>query len=420
VQLHWIWLATRDGLGDRGRMALLQRFADAEDIYFAGAGEYAQVEGLSQEALSSLQDKSLRGAEQIVSDCRREDIHILTWRDALYPKRLKNIPDPPVVLYYKGQLPEVDALPLIGVVGTRKASAYGLTTAKRMGYQLAMCGAVVVSGVATGVDSMAMRGALTAGTPLIGVLGCGADVVYPPSNHPLYADTIRQGCLLTEFPPGTPPMGWNFPRRNRIMSGLSCGVLVVEAPEKSGALITARLAADQGRDVFVVPGNIDVDSCKGSNALLRDGAIAVSSGWDVVSEYEAQFPGKIRKNTRPAQQAAYPDEVEAAGAESEKSVLKVAQNPKTPEKKSLRTLFVKKKEIDNMMVASYIDAEASLPDLSPEENKLVMLLRQEIELVDDLIAAAQMPAGQVLAVLTMLEIKGVVTRLPGKRVTLKK
>jgi DNA processing protein len=204
------------------------------------------------------------------------------------------------------------------------------------------------------------------------------------------------------------------------MSGLSCGVLVVEAPEKSGALITARLAADQGRDVFVVPGNIDVDSCKGSNALLRDGAIAVSSGWDVVSEYEAQFPGKIRKNTRPAQQAAYPDEVEAAGAESEKSVLKVAQNPKTPEKKSLRTLFVKKKEVDNMMVASYIDAEASLPDLSPEENKLVMLLRQEIELVDDLIAAAQMPAGQVLAVLTMLEIKGVVTRLPGKRVTLKK
>ena len=420
MQLHWIWLATRDGLGDRGRMALLQRFADAEDIYFAGAGEYAQVEGLSQEALSSLQDKSLRGAEQIVSDCRQEDIHILTWQDALYPKRLKNIPDPPVVLYYKGQLPEVDALPLIGVVGTRKASAYGLTTAKRMGYQLAMCGAVVVSGVATGVDSMAMRGALTAGTPLIGVLGCGADVVYPPSNHPLYADTIRLGCLLTEFPPGTPPMGWNFPRRNRIMSGLSCGVLVVEAPEKSGALITARLAADQGRDVFVVPGNIDVDSCKGSNALLRDGAIAVSSGWDVVSEYEAQFPGKIRKNTRPAQQSAHPDEVEAAGAESEKSVLKVAQNPKTPEKKSLRTLFVKKKEIDNMMVASYIDAEASLPDLSPEENKLVMLLRQEIELVDDLIAAAQMPAGQVLAVLTMLEIKGVVTRLPGKRVTLKK
>ena len=420
MQLHWIWLATRDGLGDRGCMTLLQRFADAEDIYFAGAGEYAQVEGLSQEAISSLQEKSLHGAERIVSDCRRENIHILTWQDALYPERLKNIPDPPVVLYYKGQIPEVDALPLIGVVGTRSASAYGMTTAKRMGYQLAMCGAVIVSGAASGVDGMAMRGALTTGAPVIGVLGCGADVVYPLSNRALFADTERQGCLLTEFPPGTPPIGWNFPRRNRIISGLSCGVLVVEAPEKSGALSTARQAADQGRDVFVVPGNIDVESCKGSNALLRDGAIAVSSGWDVVSEYDALFPGKITQCTTPAHQTVYPDEMERSDAEGEKPVLKVAQKPKTPEKKSHRSLFGKKKEIDNMMVASYIDAEESLPPLSAEEEKLVALLRQKIELVDDLITDAQMPAGQVLAMLTMLEIKGVVTRLPGKRVALKK
>lgn len=413
MQLHWIWLATRAGLGDRGRMALLQRFADAEDIYYAAAVEYARVEGLSAEAVSSLQEKSLTEAEQILADCRRENIHILTWQDALYPKRLKNIADPPVVLYYKGSLPQVDALPCIAVVGTRSASAYGMSTAKRMGYQIAACGGITVSGVASGIDAMAMRGALSAGAPVIGVLGCGADVVYPVSNRALYADTQRQGCLLTEFPPGTPPLGWNFPRRNRIISGLSCGVLVVEAPEKSGALITARQAADQGRDVFVVPGNIDVPSCKGSNALLRDGAIAVSSGWDVMSEYQAQFPGKITENRADCRQNVYPEEMEQA------QPLLVAQKPKQPEKKQRRTIFRKKKEIDNTASSPYIDADKPRPALSADEEKLLSCIGADSMLADDVISASDLPAGQVLAMLTMLEIKGVITRLPGKRIVKK-
>ena len=416
--VHWIWLATRAGLGDRGRMTLLECFADAEDIYFAGAGEYAQFGSLSSEAVSSLQNKSLAEAEAIISECKRENIHILTWQDALYPKRLKNIPDAPVVLYYKGRVPEVDALPSVAVVGTRSASAYGLTIAKRLGYQMASCGAVIVSGAACGVDTMAMRGALTAGQMVIGVLGCGADVIYPPSNRALFADVERQGCLLTEFPPGTPPIGSNFPRRNRIISGLSCGVLVVEAPEKSGALITARQASDQGRDVFVVPGNIDVESCKGSNALLRDGAIAVSSGWDVLSEYADRFPDKISKCTAPSRQTVYPDELEPE-QKHEKPFLKVAQTPKIPEKQRRKSLFGPKKEIDNAAVSAYIDAEAPLPALSADEERIVALICQEACLVDDIIAQAQMPAGQVLSALTMLEVKSVVTRLPGKRIALK-
>ena len=409
MQLHWIWLATRAGLGDRGRMLLLQRFADAEDVYFAETGEYARVEGLSPEAISSLQEKSLAEAEQILADCQRENIRILTWQDALYPKRLKNIADPPVVLYYKGTLPQVDALPCIAVVGTRGASAYGMSTAKRMGYQIAACGGITVSGVAFGIDAMAMRGALSAGAPVIGVLGCGADVVYPASNRALYADTQRQGCLLTEFPPGTPPIGWNFPRRNRIISGLSCGVLVGEAPEKSGALITARQAADQGRDVFVVPGNIDVPSCKGSNALLRDGAIAVSSGWDVISEYQDRFPGKITENRTDSRQTAYPDELE-------EQPLQVAQTPKVPEKKHRKSIFGKKKEIDNTPSSPYIDADKPRPALSADEETLLSFIGADGALVDDVISDAGLPAGQVLAMLTMLEVKGVVARLPGKRV----
>lgn len=413
---HWIWLATREGLSDRGRAMLLEYFCDAEEIYFAQPEEYARVENLSPEAQASLQDKDLKQAQQILDRCSREKIRVLTWQDAAYPRRLKSIADPPTVLYYKGNLPEFDSLPLIAVVGTRGASAYGLSIAKRLGYQIADCGGVVVSGMAYGVDGMAMRGALSAGMPVVGVLGCGADIIYPHSNRALFADVEQQGCLLTEFPPGTPPISWNFPKRNRIISGLCCGVLVVEAPEKSGALITARQAADQGRDVFVVPGNIDVDTCKGSNALLRDGAIAVSNGWDLMSEYERQFPDKIRKRTTDAKQTAYPDEVALAKSADEVPV-KVAQKPKMPKEKRHKSVFGKKKEIDNGDNAPYIDGER--PSLSPEEETLVELLRQNVTLVDELMAQAQMSAGQVLASLTMLEIKGVIQRLPGKRIKLK-
>ena len=414
--IHWIWFANRPNLSDRGRAEILQHFQDAEDVYFAASDAFSCVDGLTAEALASLQDKDLSQAEQILGECAKKQIHILTWRDAAYPVRLKAIADPPVVLYYKGRLPQFDALPLIAVVGTRDATAYGLTTAKRMGSQIAACGGIVVSGIASGIDGMAMRGALTADMPVVAVLGCGADVIYPRSNRSLYADTERNGCLLTEFPPGTPPAKWNFPRRNRIISGISCGVLVVEAPEKSGALITARQAADQGRDVFVVPGNIDVASCKGSNALMRDGGIPVSSGWDVLSEYVSLFPDKIHDSSRSSRQMAYPDEVEQLKRETEVPMPKVAETPQIPEKRKSK----KKKEIDNRQMPPYIDAEESLPPLSSQEEAIVQLLRGGITLVDDLMAQSGQNAGSVLATLTMLEIKGIVARLPGNRVELKK
>ena len=298
------------------------------------------------------------------------------------------------------------------MVGPRRASAYGLTAAKRMGYQIARCGGIVVSGMAAGIDAMAMRGALTAGGSVVGVLGCGADMVYPLSNRSLFADTVRYGCILSEFPPGTPPHKWNFPKRNRIISGLSCGVLVVEAPEKSGALITARQAADQGRDVFVVPGNIDVDTFVGSNRLLRDGAIAVSSGWDILSEYEGHFPGKIRRFDKASGLTAYPDEVENPPA-------KVAQKPARPKEKPVRKVKTDKKVIDNGASTPYIDLNDILPGLSPDEQSIVTAIGNDQRLVDDIIAETGLSAGKVLAMLTLLEVKGVVKRLPGRQVKLK-
>ncbi len=412
--IHWIWFATRTGMGDKTKCTLLSHFEDPEEIYFAPELEFERFEDLSPSAVESIMDKDLIACEEILESCRQKGIHILTFRDAAYPARLKNIPDPPMVLYYKGSLPAFDELPVIGVVGTRRASAYGLTAAKRLGYQIAACGGTVVSGMATGIDGTAMKGALTAGGTVVGVLGCGADIIYPASNRWLYADTEKYGCILSEFPPGTPPVGRNFPRRNRIISGLSCGVLVVEAPEKSGALITARLSADQGRDVFVVPANIDVESAMGSNALMRDGAIPVSSGWDILSEYRYQFPSKVRQNRTPVRMTATAEELSIEREEP----AKVAQEPKKSTEKKPKLSLLRKKGIDNSEKSAYIDFKKTHSALSADEQRIVSALESGQRLVDDVIAELELAPGVILASLTMLEIKGIVRRLPGRFIEL--
>ena len=416
--VHWIWLSTRRSISDRLKVELVRQFQDPETIYFADTDSFSVIEGLSEEGRSALGDKNLTEAEKILRDCQRENISILTYQDAAYPSRLKNIPDPPLVLYYKGRLPDFDGLPLIGVVGTRKASAYGMNAAKKMGYQIGRCGGIVVSGMAYGIDGMATRGALTAGAAAVGVLGCGADVVYPPSNRGLFADMEQYGCLLSEFAPGTPPIGRNFPKRNRIISGLSCGVLVVEAPEKSGALITAQLALDQGRDVFVVPGNIDVDTFVGSNRLLRDGAMAISSGWDILSEYEAQFPGKITKFDGFMRQKA-DDEIREFVPQTEKIKPKVAQKAPQLGKNKLSKQNNDKKVIDNDAPSPYSDLEDKMPPLLPDEQKIVSCLTKEPRVVDDVIAETGLPTAKMLATLTLLQVKGIVKQHPGKRISLK-
>lgn len=417
--IHWIWLATRPHMNDRDKLAVLSHFGDPEDIFFADSEAYGEVEGMTQNISSSLQDKDLHEAGQILRTCMDKGIHICTFHDGAYPGRLKNIADPPMVLYYKGHIPDVDGSPVIAAIGTRKASLYGLNVAKRIGGQLARCGGIVVSGMATGIDAAATSGALSAGGKTVGVLGCGVDVVYPVLNRSLYADVERYGCLISEFPPGTPPHKWNFPKRNRIMSGLSNGVLVVEAPKVSGALITARQAADQGRDVFVVPGNVDVPTCEGSNALLRDGAIAVFNGWDVMSEYVALYPDKIRSDKEAVQPAGFTDDVMRVTQGEEKTSAKVAQKSRTVRNHSNSDKKKAKEPIDNGNDQPYHDIRDPFAALSEEEKMIAKLLLNGEQLVDDVIANSGMPAGDVLSLLTLLEIQNVVVRKPGKRVALK-
>ena len=413
---HWIWLSTRPHVSDRMKAELARRFQNPEEIFYAGPDSLSLIEALSPEAVEALADKDLKTAEAILRDCGRKKIRILTWQDASYPARLKNIPDPPLVLYYKGVLPDFDASAVIGVVGTRKASVYGMKIAKKMGYQLARCGGIVVSGMAYGIDAMATRGALSAGASAVGILGCGVDLVYPASNRGLFEDMEQYGCLLSEFTPGTPPIGHNFPKRNRLISGLSCGVLVVEAPEKSGALITAQAALEQGRDVFVVPGNIDVDTFVGSNRLMRDGAIPVSCGWDILSEYEPQFPGQIQKNDAPLP----PEErMSAAFApQPERIRSKVAQKAKHFEKDTLSKQIEDKIAIDNGHASPYSDVEDKMPLLLPEEQKIVSVLTRQPRLINDVLAETDIPSAKMLAILTMLQVKGIIKQHPGNYISL--
>ena len=242
---YWVWLTTRKGLSGPCRHALLEHFGSPEEIYYAEPVDLRQVEGITADQLRDLENKSLDSALAILEECARKDIFLLTMQDALYPQRLKNIYDPPLLLYGKGAMPLFDEEAAVAVVGTRRCTPYGIRTAERFGFEMSKQGGLVVSGLARGIDAAAQGGALRAGALTAAVLGCGVDVVYPMENSRLYEDVASSGVLLAEYPPGTEPNGWHFPARNRILSGLCLATLVVEAPEKSGALITAATALEQ-------------------------------------------------------------------------------------------------------------------------------------------------------------------------------
>jgi DNA processing protein len=411
---YWIWLTTVNGLANRAQLLLLDHFGSPEAVFLADHEAVRQVPGLTEREAASLEYRDLRRANQVLEDCRQKQINVLTLQDAGYPQRLRTIENPPLVLYYKGHLLPFDGLPTIAVVGSRKASPYGLSVAKRMGYQIGISGGVVVSGAARGIDSLALEGALSAGAPVAAVLGNGVDIVYPYEARRLYEDILGNGCILSEYVPGTPPLGANFPRRNRIMSGLSLGVLVVEAGRKSGSLITAELALEQGRDVYAVPGNVGLEVCAGSNQLLQEGAYLATCGWDVLQSYQALYPERLRRRgggerlTLSMQDRKYvvppEDELEKPSAKPTKTAPKSEPEPPNSEKR-----------IDNEPKRNYIDLQRIMESLTQDEKTLVELLQQGETHVDDIIDQSGLPPARVLSSLTLLEVKGHVTQQPGKR-----
>ena len=392
---YWVWLSSLSGVGAVTALTLLRHFGTPENVFSAKADNYSRVEGIKQPDISKLLDKSLETAVKTLESCREIGCRILTLQDAEYPDRLRNIFDPPIIIYVRGTLPVIDDEPAVAVVGTRTCTPYGLKAAENIGYQLAQRGLIVVTGLAKGIDTAAARGALRAGGRVIGVIGSGLDVVYPRENEALFNDVVSSGVILSEYPPGSVALPSHFPMRNRILSGISLGVAVIEAPKRSGALITASRALEQGRDVFALPGNIGAKSCEGSNLLLREGAIPILSGDDIVSEYAELFPDKIiadiaaQRNSRGSERAEMP---EKAGQGSDGG----AQPPG-------------QKVIDNVSGVDYIDLGKILDDLSGDEKLVAGVIGNNVIHADDIISGSGLSAAQVLSALTMLEIKGYAT-----------
>ncbi len=283
--LDWLALSLTPGLGIRGWQKLLAVFDDPKEVFDAGHDTVRKlVPGLSGKVVAAIDKKTLYpAAEKEVKQAQRIGASIICLHDEAYPELLRNIYDPPVILYVKGKV-ELLCSSCVGMVGARASSVYGQRIAEDLARRLSRQGVTVVSGLALGIDAAAHRGALRAGGNTIGVLGCGLDVVYPRQNKKIYDEMFRSGAVVSEYRLGSKPEAYRFPARNRIISGLSRGVVVVEAARKSGSLITARCALEQGRDVFAIPGRIDSLKSEGTHRLLQEGAKLVHTVDDILEE----------------------------------------------------------------------------------------------------------------------------------------
>lgn len=395
---YWLWLTTRAGVSHQETLRLLEHFGSPEGTYFADGEEY-KLAGVSGRRLASLEDKALDGAERILADCERLGVRVLTIQDAEYPERLRQIADPPCVLYVKGTLFHFDEELAIGVVGARKPSPYGVRMAGKLGLDLARRGVLTVSGLAQGLDSAALKGALSGGGKVVSVLGNGVDVIYPPSNRDLYADVAAAGALISEYPPQTGVNPRNFPIRNRIISGLSLGVVAVEAEERSGTLITTRLALEQNREVFAFPGPADAPMSRGTNRIIQRGeAKLILSAEDVLEEFAQLYPHKLRM-AEPLSQAEEAAWLEGIPAPEEKE----------------KTGEPDKGKVDKREKRAYITLAEGQGELTDDERDILLALGERTMTPDDLVEAVQIPTRRVLSALTMLQLQGYVEEKTGKR-----
>lgn len=424
-RLTWLWLSLACGQGSKTAINLLCAFGSPEKIYKADRKTLAQAlpDG-GMPLLNRLSNKDLSDAASILRYCDESGIRILTPTDAQYPRALYQLRDAPIVLYCVGNLPNWDTLFCCAVVGTRKMSEYGRRMAYDVGRGLGAGGALLVSGLALGVDGMSMAGALSSGGVTVGVLGCGIDIVYPPEHKELMKRVLADGAVITEYPPGSPPDRYHFPKRNRIISGICQAVVVVEGDMKSGSLITARHALYQGRDLYAVPGNIGESGAAGPNALIKNGARAITSAVDVLKNYEFLYPHTLRLAA--AESALASPEFSGDAADVALKMNVVARDDKKyyggglyggksmpPKgKKSIPAKTMVKRFKENapekpggtMVKADRVDFET----LSEKEKNVYAALTPDVPTLADDIHVSGLSVADVLSSLTMLELAGAV------------
>jgi len=394
---YWIWLQKAMGQGSAKPSLLLEHLGSIEAIYNAQLHDYITIIGLTRREITSLCDKSLDKSKTTIEKCMALGIKVITFEDEAYPQRLKNIYGPPCVLYIIGELAPVDDAVLIALVGTRQVTQYGIEVATKLAMGLAAHGAIVVSGLAMGVDTASHKGALKGGGRTYAVIGCGHDINYPASNRELKRLISSNGAVVSEYPPGSAPISMNFPIRNRIIAGLSLGTVVIEAGDKSGALITASIAAESGRDIFAVPGNIFSPMSMGSNRLLRDGAKPVCSVMDILEEYIERYGQNITLELPIEQSELFKEATQKLIGATNKAEKRRGESPSEPEITFGGTNVRKPQNLSSTQAAVYN-----------------VLSSQPIH-VDDIALRANLEPRIVLSVLTALEIQGYARSFPGRR-----
>ena len=450
--IKWIWLSDKCGAGSKEFLKLVEKIGSIEDIYAADYEAYSSA-GVSERLSEDLCDKSTEKAQKIVNYCQSAKVGILTYDSKDYPASLRSLKNPPAVLYYIGNLPDFNKSLCIAVVGTRTMSEYGMRAAYKIAYEVAAAGAVVVSGMALGIDGIASCAAISARGKTVAVLGCGIEIAYP-KEHKKLRDIIRQnGAVITEFAPGTEPRGMNFPIRNRIISGLSQGTVVIDADKNSGSMITAKNAILQGRDVYAVPANIDSENSSGTNSLIRDGAQAVLCGNDIIRNYmyiyrdrinvmklmnaekHSEFDPVAVKNMgialrfRPEEpKSDLPDAVAKAergkrrdaSEESDANDLPAFKPKSAPKAKATEAKAAAKDEVKATETSAPTpkrsggdDSAKILEKLSEKQRKIFDEMPLDRAVTVDYLTRTGFALGEVISALTVLEIKGLVASLPG-------
>ena len=415
--LYWVWLAEKIGIASKSFPSFIEKYPDPYEVYRLTEEELHYSEGIDDKLKERLAEKSLESAYSIVKYCKQHKVEIIPYDSGEYPQRLKTIENPPVLLYCLGRMTGINDGLCIGMVGTRKMSEYGKQTAYKISYELASANVCIVSGMALGIDGVSACGALNAGGKTIAVLGCGISRVYPKQHERLMKTISRNGAVITEFPPFEEPHGHNFPLRNRIISGLCQGVVVIEGAHGSGALITASKAVSQGRELFAIPGNVDENNSAGPNELIKNGANTVLGAEDIlhhydflyhnVLNYKQFYKARLKSNLddsflakmgvdAPRSRKAFPEKVLRADLETklEKREEKQRDAVQNPSKKD-----------------SHGEAYESLG----EQSKKVFdsLPRDKSFTPDEAAELCKMAIGEVITALTMLEISGLITSVPG-------
>ncbi len=365
-----IWLNQMLGYGNQCTKQLVTHFGSARAVFDLTTDEIENITFLNKKQKSMLYNKNLEYAYSVIETCREKRISVYCFGDENYPDCLSVIYAPPIVLYEKGKHFDYDKIPAFAIVGTRDLTEYGRRTAFDFAKALAQSGLLVVSGMADGCDAQAHLGALKAGKPTVAVLGTGVDVIYPKVNTELYEYIVDYGTVLSEYPPGTKATKYCFPQRNRIISAISMGTLVVEGDLDSGSLITADHANNQGKDVFAVPNNIYVENSRGTNQLLKEFALMATCPSDIVERYVDRFPEYLYEE---------------------------AKKHTVPHEKYLE----------------------SLKNLTDEQKQVVAELSDKPKYIDEIVRRTGMPAGKVNGILTLLMLNDIVYMVPGNSYALK-